>query len=92
MTTHNRDKIIAAAEEAGSSIVGGEDGTDTQCWTGDIAFTDETLEAFYTIAFEAGRVAEREECAKVCDEKWKRETNFDAYFCGKAIRARGESK
>jgi len=82
MTT--REQIIAAARESdpgfGSHTLGGSV----------VGF--DAVERFYTIAFEAGRVAEREECAKVCDEKWKRETNFDAYFCGKAIRARGDTK
>jgi hypothetical protein len=38
------------------------------------------------LAFEGGRVAEREACAKLCEEQ-------DEYGCGqyaKAIRARGE--
>jgi len=75
-----REQIIAEAEKVGIG------------WALGLGGMDEFLVTFYTIAFKAGRVAEREECAKVCDEKWKRETNFDAYFCGKAIRARGESK
>jgi hypothetical protein len=57
MTTHDRDKVIAAASDAGFSVA-------------QTHWDDERLviERFYAIAFEAGRVAEREECAKVCEE------------------------
>jgi hypothetical protein len=77
MTTHDRDKVIAAAKEAGmfnsiplSKLL--------------------PLELFYAIANEAGRVAEREECAKVCEELpslWPTERVI-ADECSSAIRAR----
>lgn len=33
--------------------------------------------------------AEREACAKVCDDLWK--DNYTAYACAEAIRARGKA-
>ena len=54
------------------------------------AAMENDLVQFYAIAFEAGRVAEREECAKVCDNlssKWPVDDNmFD--HCAESIRAR----
>ena len=56
MTIHDRDKIIAAAKEAGTYIDDDIDGNPTievipeSCW-----------EKFYITTFEAGRQAEREE-------------------------------
>ena len=58
MTT--REEVIAAAKEVDPSI----DETT-------VDFDDEVgmkkLERFYAIAYESGRQAEREECAKVCE-------------------------
>lgn len=60
MTTHDRDKVIAAAREAGTYIDDDIDGNPTievipeSCW-----------EKFYITAFEAGRQAEREECVDI---------------------------
>ena len=48
MTTHDKDKIIAAAKEAGFTYFGQSDIQDVR-------------NMFYSIAFEAGRQAEREE-------------------------------
>ena len=39
-------------------------------------------------AHEAGRVAEREECAKVCDEIAEAD---NGYWCAMTIRARGKA-
>lgn len=36
---------VRVAKEIGS-VVGGHDGTDTQCWTGDIAFDENGLREF----------------------------------------------
>jgi hypothetical protein len=64
MTTHDKDKVIAAAKKAGTYIDDDIDGNPTievipeSCW-----------EKFYAMAFEAGRVAGREECAVVCGVK-----------------------
>jgi len=58
-------------------------------------FSVPDMEDFYKHAYEAGVAAEREACARVCDEErryWKRnEGRRDgAESCAKAIRARGE--
>jgi len=66
MTT--REQIIAAAKEVDAEInIHGPDET-----TDRISMHPSQLEAFYAIAHEAGRVAEREECAKVCDFEQRR--------------------
>jgi len=79
MTT--REQIISAARESdpgfGSHTLGGSV----------VGF--DAVERFYTIAFEAGRVAEREECAKACDEIAEAD---NGYWCAMTIRVRGESK
>ena len=54
MTTHDRDKVIAAAKEAGF-IYYGEFPQDYKC----------KIEALYAIAHEAGRVAERKKYTKI---------------------------
>jgi hypothetical protein len=61
MTTHDRDKVIATAKEAGCELRETPDGL--------IAYlghsrTSDVIERLYAIAYEAGRVAEREDCAK----------------------------
>ena len=50
MTTHDRDKVIAAAKEAGCSA----------SYLGSFYSSTEAIERFYAIAFESGRQAERE--------------------------------
>ena len=67
MTT--REQIIAVANEVGLQPY-----YDAQ---------EVAIERFYAIAFEAGRVAEREECALICDSHAD-----DPVYCGDAIRAR----
>jgi hypothetical protein len=52
MTTHDLDKVIAAAKESLAYISG-----PVPRW----------IESFYAIAFEAGRVAEREECISIVE-------------------------
>jgi hypothetical protein len=49
--------------------------------------------AVHDAAFKAGRAAEREACAKVCDErasKVKHDVQWEVKNCAAAIRARGE--
>ena len=81
MTT--REQIIAAAKKVDPSI--NEETVD---------FNDEDgmkkLEVFYAIAFEAGRVAEREECAKLCEDEACGGSAFNnaASYMSKRIRAR----
>jgi hypothetical protein len=53
----SRDDIIRMAREAGFTVV---DSVDPQCWAGDHAADDESLERFFTLAYEAGVAAERE--------------------------------
>ena len=77
MTTHDRDKVIAAARES------------QLAYQSDVMLSLDELEAFYAIAHEAGRVAEREECAKVCDEIAEAD---NGYWCAMTIRARGDTK
>jgi hypothetical protein len=51
-----------------------------------IQFSDATfIDAFKTI-YEAGSIAEREACAKVCDEM----VLYTGFDCAAAIRARGQ--
>ena len=69
MTTHDRDKVIAAAREARIN----------KTWNSPEWYI--VFERFYAIAFEAGRVAEREECAKLA-------TINRADLTAEAIRAR----
>lgn len=96
MTTHDKDKIIAAALKIGISIstMHGQELHKL------MPISDaKTLEAFYAIAFEAGRQAEREACAKVCDMSI-RPTMAGLYdredaMCieiAETIRARGNGK
>lgn len=75
------EEVIALAKEAGSSIVGGDDGTDQQCWTGYIAFDEGALNRFAAIVADK----EREACAKVCETYPS--TKVDQYDCADAIRA-----
>ena len=49
----------------------------------------------YQEGFEAGRFAEREACAKVCEDlDWSRDSTWEVATldCAEAIRARGETK
>lgn len=63
MTIHDRDKVIAAAKETDEDFTG-----NASFNLGDSIIGIDAVEHFYAIAFEAGRVAEREECAKVCPQ------------------------
>ena len=78
MTTHNRDKVIAIAEEVKAN---------------NDMFGDFSV-ALYAIAFEAGRQDEREECAKVCESGsiLDYDSVATAENCAEAIRARGDTK
>lgn len=76
MTT--REQIIAAAKECFDCLADGRGRTDYSA-------DEYGIEKFYAIAFEAGRVAEREDCEKLA-------TINRADLTAEAIRARGESK
>ena len=89
MTTYDRDKIIAAAKEAGIVI-------DKFGWT-ITSVPVERMEALYAIANEDGRQAEREDCAKECEDiglslHGEGRDDSEAYDCADAIRARGDTK
>ena len=76
----NREEIIAAAKEADPGF----------CPGGLVPLSDrlvgfEAVERFSNIMFEAGRRAERDECAKVCDYHGD---DDNGYGCAAAIRAR----
>ena len=82
MTTHDKDKIIAAMKEAGFDI-----------WVNSVGPVPNWIERLYAIAFEAGRQAEREECAKVCMQQCSViEEPHEFERCAEAIRARGDTK
>lgn len=58
------------------------------CWPGQ-------LERFARLAFAAGAQAEREACAKVCEDDvrtWSHPGSITRAECAVAIRARGEKK
>lgn len=92
MTTHDRDKIIAAAKEAGFAEW---ENTDSPEFLALIA-------EFYAIAFENGRQAEREECLNICINHASDYAVFNcepyesmeqgALSCALTIRARGDTK
>ena len=71
----NRDEIIRMAREAKID----------QLW-GDDPLADWSVELTIFAALVAA--AEREACAKVCEEHWR--NNGNAMECADAIRARGE--
>ena len=59
-----------------------QDDDDTQVYTSEML-----LAKAYRFGFEAGAVAEREACAKVCEGRLQEGLNFEG--CATAIRARG---
>ena len=80
-----REDIIRMAREAGIGPVYGY----------------ESIEHFFQAAYAAGAAAEREACAKVCDEQGKGRKALEHYAaltysgaahdCAAAIRARGQA-
>ena len=59
-----------------------QDDADTPVYTSDVALAEA-----YRCGYEAGAVAEREACAKVCEGRLQEGLNFEG--CAAAIRARG---
>lgn len=79
------DEIVNIAREAGVSIREHYDETGS---------TPQELELFFKAAYNAGAAAEREACAKVCDDLGKMGVNDTRDTCGTcavAIRDRGEN-
>ena len=78
-----RDEIIRMAREAGFTLQ-----RDERLFT-------EMLERFFLAAYAAGAAAEREACAKVCDDKAKETFSGQCQVWGdyfaRAIRARGQA-
>lgn len=70
----NREDIIRMAREAG---------IDPDLWNHTDAF-----ERLAHSAYAAGAAAEREECAKLCDELNDADYDINGYGCAAAIRAR----
>ena len=66
-----KSEVLAMAEHAGIHRRTHPEGTkEMWCW-------EDAIERFHTLAFEAGRKAEREECAKVCEKR--AETRWEEY-------------
>jgi hypothetical protein len=78
----DRDDIIRMALGAGFTVV---DSVDPQCWAGDHAADDESLERFFKLAYEAGAAAEREVCIECI------KPNATPMEAVAAIRARGQA-
>ena len=79
----NREDILQLAREAGFRVGPSRDGPD------DVWGVGANLERFAALV----AAAEREACAKVCDEKAD-EANWESYYvhaCSEAIRARGNT-
>jgi len=72
----NRDDIIRMAREAGIRPI--------DEFAGAWITYDEPIERFAALV----AAAEREACAKVCDDLWQEDKT--AYDCREAIRARGQ--
>ena len=73
-----QDEIIRMAREAISDAINQH---------------DQMLKRLWCIAYEEGQKAEREACAKVCEELAKgfnEEADNSRLWCAAAIRARGE--
>lgn len=78
-----REDITRMAREAGMVWASGLNGS------GYHINHPESIERFFQSAYAAGAAAEREACAKVCDD-WPNGTAFDnGQACADAIRARG---
>ena len=80
-----RDDIIKLAREAGAKPSSHPEKWDV--WL----FQDPAIERFAALVWERAAAAEREECAKVCDEVGGRDSGSHAWDAAAAIRARGET-
>ena len=82
MTTHDKEKIIAAAKEADSGFTGDDDFN-----LGTYIVGLEAIERFYAIAFESGRQAEREAGepsawelrVRRADTEWRRYSIYESH-------------
>ena len=107
----NQKDIIRMAREAGWSGIYTQwaEPTGKPDWTPvkyslTVPVTMEQIERFFHAAYAAGAAAEREACARICDEKAKRNFNWGsenadryhaqadwAVFCAASIRARSKT-
>lgn len=93
----NQDDIIRIAREAGLGKVLCHNSIDGDRICVEGADWHDEIERFAALAYAAGVAAEREACAKVCDDKhhaWRWDDKPDSASgprdCAAAIRARGE--
>lgn len=69
------DDLTKLAQQAGGTVVGGEDGTDTQCWSGCMALDEGSLSEFARLI----RADMKERClSAVRDERLVDAINCDA--------------
>ena len=78
----NREDVIRMAREAGCEIRNGHIYHQFSL--------DQMLARFAQAAYAAGAAAEREACAKVCEEHWEIDGTQTAKEFASVIRARGE--
>jgi hypothetical protein len=97
-----RDEIIRIARVANLGVALSHYGGEQRIWIEGMDWHDE-VEQFFKAAYEAGAAAERESCARLCDQtRWSgyvppedgaAATYYDdaATNCAEAIRARGKA-
>ena len=78
-----RDDIIRMAQEAGHPL--------DEAQSDIVLRFQAVLADFAQAAYAAGAAAEREACAKVCDEVGNRDNDNHAWDAAAAIRARGNT-
>ena len=86
LSKRRQDEIIRMAQEAGF---------DAHDMSDDFSCNLKDIIRFYELAYAAGAKAEREACAKVCEELFQRTPPYTTYAeaaqdCADEIRARGE--
>ncbi len=89
-----REDILRMAREAGFEVGEREHGQSVfNPYTVDECCLNAELERFFKLAYESGAAAEREACAKVCEDTtaaWTQPVyNGACMDCAVAIRARG---
>lgn len=89
MTTPTREQAMQWAQDAGVMI-----GTDEE-WSVPVSlYIRDRLYVLAALAYAAGAAAEREACAKLCDELNHADNGpayrYAARWCADAIRARGK--
>ena len=85
-----REQVIRMAREAGFVVDEKAKQHQPNCIFHTHHMVDELLERFAALVAAAGAAAEREACAKVCEEHWHIDGEHTAYEFARIIRARGE--